>query len=75
MKKPKLLIVEDDESIRVPMKWALGGEYEILMAEDRVAALSLLKKERPALITLDLGLPPHPRSSEEGFKTLNDVLE
>jgi len=30
--KPKLLIVEDDEDIRVQMKWALANDYEVLMA-------------------------------------------
>ena len=35
---PKLLIVDDDEEIRVQMKWALAQDYEILLAEDRIEA-------------------------------------
>ena len=33
--KSKLLIVDDDEEIRSQMKWALAGDYEVLLAEDR----------------------------------------
>ena len=29
MTKPKLLIVDDDEDIRVQMKWALADDYEV----------------------------------------------
>ena len=75
MEKPRLLIVEDDEDIRLSMKWALGGEYAILFATDRRSALDAFKNEHPSMITLDLGLPPHPRSTEEGFLTLSELLQ
>jgi len=74
MDKPKLLIVEDDDSIRTQMKWALAQEYEVLLAEDRASALETIKKERPAVVTLDLGLPPRPAEVEEGFNALSDLL-
>jgi hypothetical protein len=32
MTKPRLLVVDDDEDIRVQMKWALGSDYEGPMA-------------------------------------------
>jgi two-component system, NtrC family, response regulator len=72
---PKLLIVEDDETIRTQMKWALAQDYEVFLAEDRSTALNLFKKERPSVVTLDLGLPPHPNDSEEGFLCLNGIRE
>src|SRR4030042_4951858 len=72
--KPKLLVVEDDEALRTQMKWALVQDYEVLMAEDRAGALDLLRDERPPVVTLDLGLPPHPEGAEEGFLTLADML-
>lgn len=75
MDKPKLLIVDDDEEIRTQMKWALAQDYEVFLAEDRKTALEVIKKEQPAVVTLDLGLPPHPREVEEGFLTLGDILE
>lgn len=73
--KPRLLIVEDDSSIATQMKWALAQDYEVLMAGDRAGALDLLKKERPAVVTLDLGLPPYPADVREGFSALTDILD
>jgi len=70
--KPKLLIVDDDEDIRAQMKWALTKEYEIVMAGDRESALDVFRTERPAVVLLDLGLPPHPGTPQEGLATLAD---
>jgi two-component system NtrC family response regulator len=75
MNKPKLLIVEDDEDLRTQMKWALTQDYEVFLAEDRSSALEVLKMERPAVVTLDLGLPPRPEGVEEGFLALGEMLE
>jgi two-component system NtrC family response regulator len=71
---PKLLIIDDDETLRTQMKWALAQEYEILLAEDRSVAMEVLLKEQPAVVTLDLGLPPRPAEVEEGFATLGEML-
>jgi two-component system NtrC family response regulator len=72
--KPKLLIVEDDSSIATQMKWALAQDYEIFLAEDRPSALEILGKERPHVVTLDLGLPPYPGEVKEGFMALTEML-
>src|SRR5438552_9888727 len=72
--KPKILIVDDDEAIRVQMKWALSQEYDILLAEDRAGAVNAFKTERPAVTLLDLGLPPSPNDCVEGLATLSDLL-
>jgi two-component system NtrC family response regulator len=72
--KHKLLIVDDDEAIRTQMKWALADEHEILLAEDRTGALATFRTEHPSLTMLDLGLPPHPNSPEEGFEILRGIL-
>jgi len=74
MEKPKLLIVEDDPSITAQMKWALAQDYELLLAEDRLTAIDLFKRETPSVVTLDLGLPPYPREVKEGFLALNELL-
>ena len=74
MKKQKLLIVDDDEDLRTQMKWALAQDYEILLAEDRLSAATVMTKERPAVVTLDLGLPPLPAGVEEGFAALDQIL-
>jgi len=72
--KPRLLIVEDDEDIRVQMKWALASDYEVLMAGDRPAAVAAFTAERPVMTLLDLGLPPCPNEPEEGLATLSALL-
>ena len=73
--KPKLLIVDDDANICSQMKWALAEDYEVFVAEDRQGALEIVRNERPAVVTVDLGLPPHPREVKEGFQTLSDILQ
>jgi two-component system NtrC family response regulator len=72
--KPKLLIVDDDESLRTQLKWALGQDYEVLLAEDRQSAVEAFRLERPPVVTLDLGLPPRPNSVDEGFSALSEIL-
>ena len=74
MLKEKLLIIEDDEDLRTQMKWALAEDYAVIMAEDRASALNAVKAENPAVITLDLGLPPLPAGVEEGFSTLTEIM-
>ncbi len=71
---PKLLIVDDDEEIRTQMKWALTKEYDVLQAEDRPSAIELFRSARPAVVLLDLGLPPNPGNPEEGLAALSDLL-
>ena len=72
--KPRLLIVDDDPEIRTQMKWALGADYEIVLAEDRAGAVESFKANPPAVTLLDLGLPPHPNDCEEGLAALSDLL-
>ena len=73
-RKPKLLLVDDDEEIRTQMKWALGGEYEMCMAGDRAEAVQVFGRERPRLVLLDLGLPPKANEPEEGLAALDEIL-
>jgi len=75
LKKQKLLIIDDDEDLRTQMKWALTADYDVYLAEDRPSAIALINKEQPAVITLDLGLPPNPAGVEEGFAVLDHVLD
>ena len=74
MEKPYLLIVDDEEVIRDQLKWALYDEYTTILAEGRESALEQVKAKKPPLILLDLGLPPSPRSAEEGLKALEEIL-
>ena len=75
MRKQKLLIVDDDEDLRTQMKWALSADYDVCLAEDRKSALAAMNKEKPEVVTLDLGLPPQPAGVEEGFAILDQILD
>ncbi len=68
-----LLIVEDDEGLQKQLKWSLH-EYHIVQAANRDAALSAARRETPAVVLLDLGLPPDPNNASEGFATLQAIL-
>jgi len=72
--EPKvLLVVEDDEGLQRQLKWAYDG-YEVVSATDRAAAIEALRAYEPAVVTLDLGLPPDPDGTDEGFATLAEIL-
>ena len=71
--RPVLLMVEDDLGLQKQMKWSFD-RYEIVFADNREAALNQVRRYEPAVMTLDLGLPPDPDTTSEGFKTLSEVL-
>ncbi len=75
MEKAKLLIVDDDENICSQMKWGVAQDYQVFLAEDRSSALEVFVKERPPVVTLDLGLPPQPADVEQGLLTLDEIIE
>ena len=68
-----LLIVEDDPALQKQMKWAFDG-YEVAVASDRESAIAQLRRFEPAVVTMDLGLPPRPDDPDEGFRTLQEIL-
>jgi two-component system NtrC family response regulator len=72
-KKPVLLIVEDDEGLQRQLRWAYE-DYEVVTSGDRASAIDALRQHEPAVVTLDLGLPPDPDGTSEGFATLEEIL-
>jgi len=71
--KPKLLIVEDDEGLQAQLKWAYD-DFDVVIAGTRAEALTALRAEEPAVVTLDLGLPPDPDGTSEGFAVLEAIM-
>ena len=71
-RKP-LLIVEDDPALQKQMRWAFD-QYETLVAGDREGAIAQVRRREPAVITMDLGLPPQPDDPAEGLRLLEEVL-
>jgi two-component system NtrC family response regulator len=70
----KLLVVEDDEGLQRQLRWAYE-HYDVIIAGDRETALAELQAHEPAVVTLDLGLPPDPDGVSEGFATLEAILK
>ncbi len=71
--RPVLLVIEDDPGLRKQMRWSFDA-YEVVLADDRDSAIAALRRIEPAVVTLDLGLPPHPDTPEEGFRLLGEIL-
>ncbi len=70
-RKP-LLIVEDDPALQKQMQWAFE-QYEAVVASDRETAIAQLRRYEPAVVTMDLGLPPRPDDPAEGFRLLEEI--
>ena len=73
-KKPTLLVIEDDEGLQAQLKWAYE-DFEVVIAGDRDSAIAALRSETPAVVTLDLGLPPDHDGTSEGFAVLDAIME
>jgi two-component system NtrC family response regulator len=69
----KLLVVEDDPGLQKQMKWSFDG-FDIVLAANRLEAIDQLKKHKPSVITVDLGLPPDADGSTEGLATIEQIL-
>ena len=70
-RKP-LLIVEDDPALQTQMRWAFDS-YETVVASDRESAVAQMRRFEPAVVTMDLGLPPAPDDPSEGLKLLEEI--
>lgn len=68
-----LLIVEDDLALQKQIKWSMD-RFETVTAGDRESALVQVRRYSPAVVTMDLGLPPDADSVSEGFKLLEQIL-
>lgn len=71
--RPKLLIIEDDAGLLAQLKWA-WPDFEVITAGDQASALAALRAEEPPVVTLDLGLPPDPDGTTEGFAVLDAIM-
>ncbi len=72
-KRTKLLVVEDDPGLQRQLKWALDA-FDVECAGTREEAVVALRREEPAIVLQDLGLPPDPNGVEEGFATIGEIL-
>ncbi len=66
----KILIVDDDRSIRKGLSLTLGDRHRVIAAQDGVEALALFTKEKPDIVLLDIGLP-----GMDGLEVLKKLIE
>lgn len=71
--KETLLLVDDDLGIQKQVKWSLDA-YNVQVAGDRESALNQIRRFEPAVVILDLGLPPDADGASEGLFTLEQIL-
>lgn len=54
----KILIIEDDPSVRTLLQKSLGSKgYEVTVSKDGLDGLTLLEKMRPDLLIVDIMMP------------------
>ena len=69
-----VLIVEDDLALQRQIRWSLD-RFETVTATDHDSALVQMRRHQPAVVTMDLGLPPDPDAVSEGFRLLGRMLD
>lgn len=74
--KTSLLLVDDDPLIAEGLGYILGQQYEIVIADTRSQAKTLLADSgfNPIMALIDLGLPPKPHRPDEGFSLIQELL-
>ena len=73
--RERLLIVDDEESIRNQLRWGLDEEFEVFAAGSADDARRLLRSETPALVTLDVALKTPGRPDDEGLTLLDEIVD
>src|SRR5579871_971920 len=63
--KPTLLIVDDEKTTREGLRAALEDRYDVYLAEDAKAAMTLLEQEHFDVLLTDFRLP-----NEDGMKLI-----
>jgi DNA-binding NtrC family response regulator len=76
LRKPDLLIVDDDPLISDTLNFVLSSDFNVCVAASRAQARSMLRQlnEPPSLALVDLGLPPTPHRPDEGFRLISELV-
>ncbi len=71
----RILLIEDDRPLRMQIRFALEGDYNIYEAGNFSEAAESLRTNEIEIIILDMGLPPSEGTPKEGLRTIEHVLE
>ena len=69
-----LLLVDDDDSIRSQFSFTLKNRYKLFEAKNRKEAYKIITDENINIALIDLGLPPHQNSYEEGMLIASKLI-
>jgi DNA-binding NtrC family response regulator len=70
-RKGTVLVVDDDETVRNGLYWALTSDYQVLQASSREEACALINHENVDVVVSDLHLPPHLDDIAEGLALID----
>ncbi|HEX6283519.1 MAG TPA: sigma-54 dependent transcriptional regulator, partial [Pyrinomonadaceae bacterium] len=69
--KGAVLVVDDDETVRSGLYWALTSDYRVFQASSREEACALINDEDIDVVVSDLHLPPHVDDIGEGLALID----
>jgi DNA-binding NtrC family response regulator len=69
--KGTVLVVDDDETVRSGLHWALTSDYRVFQASSREEACALINEEDFDVVVSDLHLPPHVDDIGEGLALID----
>jgi two-component system NtrC family response regulator len=73
--KPKILLVDNEESILKQMRSALEGNYHVLTAQNESQATAIFQSEKPQVTVLDLSLNHDTPTDLAGLRLLQQIVE
>ncbi|MEO6726128.1 MAG: sigma-54 dependent transcriptional regulator [Blastocatellia bacterium] len=71
--KQTVLVVDDHESVRKQLYWALEENYRVLEADSRTSAMRIVEQEPLDVVLCDLRMPPNQQDITEGLALLEAV--
>lgn len=69
--KGTVLVVDDDDTVRSGLYWALASDYQVLQASSREEACTLINNEDIEVVVSDLHLPPNVNDIAEGLALID----
>lgn len=72
--KPKIMVVDDSQSMHAAARSALGDEYELLCCNDGLEAVASIASFRPHLVFVDITMPRMDGYETVALIRLNDAL-
>ena len=69
--KGMVLVVDDDDTVRSGLYWALASDYQVVQASSRDEACALINDEEIEVVVSDLHLPPNVNDIAEGLALID----